>query len=68
MSERYYVIRPVGVEYVCDSCGVGTMECVAGSIVLASLPPQMLHRCTHCLAESYIVGKSYPEIRWERDE
>lgn len=65
MSERTYEIRPVGVEYVCDRCLIGTMVAQPGP-QLTSFPTQVWHKCTECGYEQTFSGIIYPTIRYER--
>ena len=66
MSERTFEIKQIGVEYVCDSCGVGTMENKTGMTLLSN-PAQYVHRCNKCGYEASF-RTTYPGIRIERVE
>lgn len=61
MAEREYPIQPVGVEYVCDACGQGTVELTG--VMLASDPPQWPHKCNHCGHQVNLRDK-YPTVRY----
>ena len=65
MCERTFEIKQVGVEYVCDSCGVGTME--KTGMALLSNPAQYVHRCNNC-GHDASFRTTYPGIRMERVE
>jgi predicted RNA-binding Zn-ribbon protein involved in translation (DUF1610 family) len=66
MSERTYQVRTVGVEYVCDQCGAGTMQ-LRGNTMLMSNPPQYPHQCDKCGHRQDLLAK-YPTYRVERVE
>lgn len=63
MSERDYDVRPVGVEYVCDECGVGLM--MHTNMAIMSNPPQYPHHCSDCGAVKNLE-QMYPMLKWER--
>jgi uncharacterized protein (DUF983 family) len=65
VAERKFEVKPVGVDYICDDCGAGTM--VQTGMMLLSNPGQYKHRCSHCGKEVGFFTK-YPDIRYERVE
>jgi hypothetical protein len=61
MPEQEYDLRPVGVRYVCDKCGVGVMT--PTGTMLCSYPPQWPHKCDHCgIIEN--MQEKYPTVRY----
>lgn len=63
MSERTYEVRPLGVEYVCDSCNTGVM--IPTGLSQLTSPQRWEHRCAHCGVVQTLF-QTYPTIRWER--
>ncbi len=60
MAERNYEVKTVGVEYVCDKCGQGTMR--PTGIMLTMSPPKWGHKCNHC-GELADLNQTYPTVR-----
>jgi len=68
MAERNFPIQVVGVEYICDECGIGTMEPRPdAAIKWSENPVQYPHRCSHCGATARLTER-YPTVRHLRDE
>lgn len=57
MPEKEFEVKTVGIDYVCDVCGVGTMSHTG--IVLSSNPPQYPHKCWNCGHEQTYYSR-YP--------
>jgi len=66
MAERNFPIQVVGVEYICDECGIGAME-PHGQVAWLTDPVQYPHRCSHCGATAGLT-KRYPTVRHLRVE
>jgi transcription elongation factor Elf1 len=64
MAEIKKEVKTYKTEYVCDECGIGTMESCSG-IVLTSNPPRYPHKCTNCGCERHFTGTKYPVIYCE---
>ena len=63
MAERTYEVRTVGVDYLCDKCGVGVME--QAGIMLPTDPPRWRYKCGGC-GEVADLWQKYPTVRFER--
>lgn len=59
MPETRRNVRPVEVNYICDSCGNGLME-QCGSIDNSN--GEIPHRCVICSAEQQFKWRPYPRI------
>lgn len=66
MPEREFSMVPVGVEYVCDNCQVGTME-PHGKVSYLTDPIQFPHKCASC-GHVRAFAERYPNVRWRRAE
>jgi hypothetical protein len=68
MAERNFPIQVVGVEYICDKCGIGTMEPRPDvAIRWSENPAKYPHSCTHCGATAALTER-YPTVRHLRVE
>lgn len=63
MSERAIAVVPVKYEYVCDECGVGSMQ-VCGAGLTVGNEQKIPHQCPECGA-SKTLPVGYPMIRFE---
>ena len=54
-------IRPIEIDFTCDSCGEGKMR--PTGVMLCSNPPQFPHTCINCGAEQTFREK-YPMVRY----
>lgn len=61
--EEKFLVKPVGVKYICDSCKVGEML-PTGNNNWSSNPPKFEHKCTHCYTK-VLLNEKYPLIRYE---
>jgi|694.fasta_scaffold06610_19 DNA-directed RNA polymerase subunit RPC12/RpoP len=66
MAERNFPIQVVGVEYICDKCGIGTMKS-HGKVACPADPVEYPHSCTHCGATAELTER-YPTVRHLRVE
>jgi hypothetical protein len=66
MAERNFPIQVVGVEYICDECGVGSMERY-GEVAWLTNPVQYPHRCSNC-GSTEALSECYPLVRHLRVE
>lgn len=66
MAERNFPIQVVGVEYICDKCGIGTMK-PHGEVAWLTDPVQYPHSCTKCGA-TIALNERYPLVRHLRVE
>jgi uncharacterized protein (DUF983 family) len=69
MPEREFEVEPVGIAYVCDSCGQGEMVSAEAETTAAEEARQAgyRHRCTSCGQED-TLAESYPTIRFRVKE
>lgn len=63
MSEITKEIKVIGVDYVCDKCGIGKMR--PTGICLDSNPPQYPHECENCGHVINMWNVTYPTTRYE---
>jgi predicted RNA-binding Zn-ribbon protein involved in translation (DUF1610 family) len=67
-NEEIFEIKPIGVRYICEHCGIGEMKLATDNIMgismLTDLSLMRKHRCTHCNGE-LLLTKTYPYIEWE---
>jgi hypothetical protein len=61
---REFQLENIGIDYVCDACGEGTMERF-GPIVLTSNPPLFEHKCNKCGASQFF-NMTYPATGYRR--
>lgn len=60
--ERKFTVKPVGVKYICDSCGEGEMI-YTGDIIFSD-PPKFKHTCSNCdINQNY--SEKYPLVRYQ---
>lgn len=70
MPEVKVEVVPVGIQYLCDSCGNGYMareDIGLGGSMLLTNPPKYKHKCNNCWVEEYLT-ETYPTIRYEFKE
>lgn len=62
MPEITKEIKVIGIDYVCDECGIGKMR--PTGVCLDSMPPYYPHVCDNC---GYEAGfeTTYPTTRYE---
>lgn len=68
--EQTFPIKPMGVRYICEHCGIGEMKVDISNqaaISLLSMPQMIKHICDHCGGELYLP-KTYPYIVWDPEE
>lgn len=61
MPREQQPLRPILVDYHCDSCGNGHYR--PTGMVLSSHPPQYPHRCDSC-DEARTFHTEYPALRY----
>ena len=61
MPREQIPIRPIRVDYKCDTCGEGYYRHTG--IVLTSYPPQFPHACNKC-GDSRTFWERYPTLRY----
>lgn len=61
MAEIYKKLKPVQVDYICDTCGEGELK-PTGAMKL-SYPPLYTHKCSKC-NEVFDLKKTYPSIEY----
>jgi hypothetical protein len=64
MAEREFQLEPYGVEWVCDACGIGTLQ-VGGPISSVMRGGGILHSCTQC-DDRRVLPEPYPLVRHRR--
>lgn len=60
--EINYAVEPIGVKYICDSCGSGEMIPTCKND-WAAHPPQFEHECNVCNFQE-MFNEKYPLIRY----
>ena len=69
MAERDFEVKAIGVDYVCDACGTGTMQqngkMITEGILANDLGPKWPHKCTAC-GHTANLDASYPFIKHVR--
>lgn len=63
MAEVTKQIKVIGVDYVCDKCGIGKMR--PTGVCLDSYPPKYPHVCDNCGYEDWFIDVTYPTTRYE---
>jgi len=63
MPEREFEVEPVGIAYVCDSCGQGEMASAEDVETDEGSQAGWKHRCLNCGHEE-TLAESYPTIRF----
>jgi hypothetical protein len=64
MSEKRLEVKTYLVKKICDKCNEGEMKRDEVNIMLATYPPQYVHKCTKCgCKENYF--ESYPKIEYD---
>ncbi|MEK3821360.1 hypothetical protein MKY20_20005 [Cytobacillus sp. FSL W8-0315] len=62
MEERF-IVKPVGVKYICDYCKAGEMQ-ATGEIKMYEKYANFIHKCKKCFKKKELKEK-YPLIRYE---
>jgi hypothetical protein len=65
MPREQTPIRPIQVDYRCDSCNEGYYR--PNGIVLTSMPPQFPHECSNC-GDSKVFTEKYPTVRYTLED
>ena len=61
MSEREFDVRPIGLDFVCDTCMMGVMK--YGGVMKMCDPPKFEHKCINC---EFVrdLDKKYPTVEF----
>lgn len=62
--EEMYAVEPIGIKYICDTCGKGEMFST-GKNDWTINPPQFEHLCSNCSQKEFLKEK-YPLVRFRR--
>lgn len=63
MPEQQFEVRPTGVKYICDHCGVGELVYVRFLPEQYNDPNNYVHQCPHCKNEVALKEK-FPTVRF----
>lgn len=66
--EETFPIKPVGVKYKCEFCGVGeqVVDPDCHSVIMTN-PPLIQHKCTYC-GKIMNLPKQYPRVEWVKED
>lgn len=61
--EKEFLVKPIGIKYICDTCNEGEMIPTGENNWLTN-PPNFNHKCNKC-GKELLLSDKYPIIRYK---